>query len=358
VRVSAALPKTVRSGLVAAVSLEVPAVSFDHLQRLSDDAGLFEHARGVIPRRQHGYCVDDVARALVVLGREPELEPTLVDLAASYLAFVSHAQDSAGRCHNRLGYDRRWHDQAGVDDCWGRALWGLGSIAAGAGPTWLRNEALDRFDVSVACRSPWRRSTAFAALGAVAVLQAHPRHSGARRLLVDALPILGRCSDDPSWPWPEARLTYANATVADALIAAGHALQEEAAVADGLALLTWLFEVQTSDGHLSPVGSGGWGYGGPRPRFDQQPIEACALADAAARALAVTADQSWAACLNCCVSWFVGHNDTGMALYDPVTGGGFDGLEREGRNANQGAESTLAAIATFQLARRLGAGRC
>jgi hypothetical protein len=347
-----------RALAVVSASLDVPAVSFDHLLRLSDDTGLFEHARGVIPRREHGYCLDDVARGLVVLSRESQLEPrlVLVDLATRYLAFVAHAQDATGRCHNRLGYDRHWHDEASVDDCWGRAVWGLGTLAASEGPPWLRADALVRFEVSAACRSPWRRATAFAALGAVAVLQAHPDHGGARRLLIDALPALGRSADNPRWPWPEPRLTYANATVADALIGAGDALGEEHAVADGLALLAWLFDVQTADGHLSPVPVGGWASGEPRPAFDQQPIEVSALADAAARALALTGDRSWAACVERCVVWFAGDNDSSMALYDPVTGGCFDGLEREGRNANQGAESTLAALATLQLAQDLGAG--
>lgn len=332
----------------------VRTVSFDHLLRLSDDTGLFEHARGVIPRREHGYCLDDVARGLVVLSRESQL----VDLATRYLAFVAHTQDAGGRCHNRLGYDRRWHDEAGVDDCWGRAVWGLGSLAAGEGPPWLRAEALVRFEVSAACRSPWRRATAFAALGAAAVLRAHPDHGAARRLLVDALPALGRPARDLSWPWPESRLTYANAAVAEALIATGDALGDGRAVAGGLDLLTWLFDVQTFDGHLSPVPVGGWSVGEPRPGFDQQPIEVSALAGGAARALALTGERSWAACVERCVAWFGGANDSGTPLYDPVTGGGFDGLERNGRNANQGAESTLAALATMQLGRDLGVSGC
>jgi hypothetical protein len=286
------------------------------------------------------------------------LEPRLVELAACYLAFVSHAQDRAGRCHNRFGYDRRWHDEASVDDCWGRALWGLGSLAASGVPRWMSAEALDRFEVSAVCRSPWQRATAFAALGAASVLKAYPEHGGARRLLVESLPALGRSGDDPKWPWPEPRLSYANAALPDALIAAGDALGELDAVAEGLTLLAWLFEAQIADGHLSLVPSGGWAWGEPRPGFDQQPIEASALADGAARAFALTGERIWAARLDRCVAWFAGHNDSGVALYDPATGGGFDGLEPAGRNRNQGAESTLAALATLQLARQVGVARC
>jgi hypothetical protein len=333
-------------------------VSFDHLITLSDDTGLFEHARGVIPRREHGYCLDDVARGLVVLSREPQLTPPLIAIASTYMAFVAHAQDSSGRCHNRLGYDRRWKDEAGVDDCWGRAVWGLGSLAASEAIPALQTAALDTFEVSAACRSPWLRATAFSALGAVAVLERYPQHQAARDLLSDAIPILGRPARDRAWPWPEPRLTYANASIADAMIGAGQVLGDHRAVSDGMNLLAWLFEVQTFDGHLSPIPVGGWAAGEPRPAFDQQPIEVSALAEAAARAFALSGEVRWSSWLQDCVDWFTGDNDSGIALYDPHTGGGFDGLESGGRNANQGAESTLAALVTMQLARACGGHRC
>lgn len=328
--------------------------SFDHLLRLSDDTGLLEHACGAIPRREHGYCVDDVARGLVVLSREAQLSPRLVALTGTYLAFVAHAQDATGQCRNRLGFDRQWRDRPGVADCWGRAVWGLGSLAGSGGPPWLGAEALQRFELSAACRSPWRRATAFAALGALAVLEAHPDHNGARSLLADALPALRGRSDDRDWPWPEPRLTYANASIAEALFGAGDALGDEQTVVEGLSLLAWLFDVQTSAGHLSPVAVGGWSRDEPRPAFDQQPIEVAALADAAAWAFALTAEPHWSACVARCAGWFAGDNDSGMVMYDTATGGGFDGLEQGGRNANQGAESTLAALATWQQADRLG----
>ena len=350
---AAARLRSAGAGLDGPPARHLPVGSFDHLLRLSDDTGLFEHACGAIPRREHGYCVDDVARGLVLLSREAELSPPLVALTSTYLAFVAHAQDATGQCRNRLGFDRQWRDIAGVADCWGRAVWGLGSLAATGGLPWLEAEALQRFELSASRRSPWRRATAFAALGALAVLSAHPDHGGARALLADALPALGGHSGDPSWPWPEPRLTYANASVAEALFGAGDALGDERAVAEGLGLLAWLFDVQTTAGRLSPVAVGGWSRGEPRPAFDQQPIEVAALADAAARAFALTAERHWLGCVERCARWFAGDNDSGVAMYDTVTGGGFDGLEPGSRNANQGAESTLAALATLQHGARL-----
>lgn len=326
--------------------------SFAHLRRLSDDTGLFEHARGAVPRREHGYCLDDVARALLVVCREPCPDAALIALAETYLAFVAHAQAPDGAFHNRLGFDRRWHDKAGVGDWWGRALWGLGTAAARGPAPWIRDAAVDMFNTGALLRSPWLRSTTFAALGAAEVLAVAPENNAARDLLAHAAKLIGPPRVDPAWPWPQDRLTYSNAALAEVLIAAGHLLRDDRLLDDGLFLLAWLLEQETLDGHLSPTPVAGRVPGRDRPGFDQQPIEAAAMADACARALAVTGDEQWAAGLALAVGWFLGANDSGIPLADERTGGGCDGLERDGRNENQGAESTLALIAALQHRRR------
>jgi hypothetical protein len=195
---------------------------------------------------------------------------------------------------------------------------------------------------------------AFAALGAAEILTVHPGHTPARRLLTDTATIIGPAGVDTRWLWPEPRLGYANAALADALIAAGHHLGRHAATDKGLRLLAWLLEMETRDDHLSPTPAGGWGPGEPRPGFDQQPIEAAAMADACARALAITGESRWADGLRLAVGWFVGDNDAKTDMFDPATGGGFDGLEPTGRNDNQGAESTLALLSTLQHGRQIG----
>lgn len=337
-------------GIVAA---DLPAPSFQHLLRLSDDVGVLEHARGAMPRRSHGYCVDDVSRTLLVISREPAPPPEVARLAERCLAFLAHAQSPDGRFRNRLGYDRRFEDEPGVGDWWGRALWGLGTAAAAHPTRWVRDEALVSFELGCHVRSPHRRAMAFAGLGAAAVLGFVPGHDGARRLLRAAAEAVGRPSADRSWPWPEPRLAYGNASVAESLVAAGSALGDPQLLDDGLVLLDWLVGTETTDGHLSLTPVGGWAPGEPRPAFDQQPIEAAALADAAARAFHVTGEVRWLDVVGSAAAWFLGANDVGVPLFDPVTGGGHDGLEAGGRNANQGAESTLALLSTMQQARRL-----
>jgi hypothetical protein len=318
---------------------------------MSDDVGLFEHASGPLPRREHGYCLDDVARGLVVLSREPRPTPDLSRLQETFLAFTAHAHDG-GRFHNRLGYDRHWQDATGLGDWWGRAVWGLGSTTAHADRAWVRAEARALFDNAAAQRSPAPRAMAFAALGAAEVLLPYPSHEPARQLLDAAVATIGPIPAEPRWPWPEPRLSYANAALAEALIAAGSLLPSEHVLADGLRVLGWLVDLQTQRGRLSVVPATGWGPGQGPPAFDQQPIEVAALASACARAHAVTGASRWPAMVRLARDWFLGVNDAGARLADRETGGCGDGLRADGASTNQGGESTLALLSTFQLERQ------
>lgn len=328
---------------------------FDHLERLTDNRGLFEHARHAVPRREHGYCVDDVARGLVVVCREPHPGPAARRLARCYLAFVLDAIDSTGACHNRMTTDGQWADDPAAGDWWGRALWGLGVAAAGAPAPGIRARALGGFRIAAQCRSGHLRSMAFAALGAAGLLRRRPDEMAARVLLTDTLAVIGRPKvDDPSWPWPEERLGYANASIAEALIVAGDALPDESALNRGLSLLEFLLRTETRDGHLSVTPAGGRGRDDTGPGYDQQPIEVSALADACASAFRITGQASWRTGISLAWEWFGGNNDSGTPMFDPRTGGGYDGLERGGRNLNQGAESTLAMLSTAQHARNIG----
>jgi hypothetical protein len=328
-----------------------PVPSFAHLARLTDDTGLFEHARHAITRREHGYCTDDVARGLVVTSREPDPPAAVVRLAETYLAFLTHAQDKTGAFHNRLSYDRRWTDEPGVGDCWGRALWGLGTAAAHSPAAWIRNEALMAFAEGATQRSPHPRAMSFAGLGAAEILRGDPDNTLAAVLLADAAAAVGVPGGSQEWPWPQQRLTYANGALAEVLIAAGHLMDDGRLLTNGLRMLAWLRDIQTTDGRLSVVPVQGWQRYAARPRHDQQPIEVAALADAYATAAAVTGDQCWDAGVRQAAAWFLGDNDAGTAMWDPATGGAYDGLTEHGPNLNQGAESTLALISTLQHAR-------
>lgn len=327
--------------------------SYSHLAVLMDEHGVYEHALFDVPRRIDGYCVDDVARALIVLVREPDRAPELDVLAETCLAFLEDAVDVDGRVHNRMASGGGWTDDPALGDWWGRALWALGVTAAHAPTEDARSRALDAFRRAASARSPHGRAMAFATLGAADVLGVRPDDPGAHALLVDGMSTIAIPRDD-RWPWPEPRLRYANAVLPEALLAAGAALDGARIVSRGLGMLRFLVDVETAGGHLSVTGTGGRGPTQTAAQFDQQPIEVAAIADACARAFDITADPSWRDAVALAWAWFAGDNDASTPMFDPESGAGFDGLEPDGRNENRGAESTLAALSTYQHARRLG----
>lgn len=333
--------------------MTVPSPSFEHLLAISDDVGTFEHADHAVARREHGYCTDDVARVLIVVAREPSPTREVAALGRTSLRFLADAQGMGGQVRNRRTALGRWEGRRGVDDCWGRSIWAWGTVMSRDVTGSLGEQAQRCFDRAVGVRSPSPRSMAFAALGAAEVLATDPSHLAAQDVLADAVTTIGPLGAHDGWPWPEPRLSYANAALAEALVAAGHLLQRPAVLDDGLELLGWLLDRETVDGHLSPTPVGGAGALDCAPRFDQQPIEVAAMADACVRAAAVTGETRWSDGLESAVRWFTGDNDAGTVMWNPGTGGGYDGLHAHGPNLNQGAESTLALISTLQHARRL-----
>jgi hypothetical protein len=336
----------------AAMTPAAAAPAYAHLAALTDRVGLFEHALMDAPRPEHGYCVDDAARGLLVTVREPDQSPLLAALTETYLRFLTAALDASGSCRNRRDAGGRWTDAPSLGDWWGRAVWALGTAATRAALPQTRGRAMRAFACASRQRSPHLRATAFAAIGASEVLLARPGDAGARAVVRDALDRI-RSVSSALWIWPEDRLRYSNGSLAEALIVGGSALGDDEATRAGIALLEFLLETETRGDHLSVTGTGGRGPGETEAQFDQQPIEVAALADAAARAFAVTGDARWSGAIGLAWAWFEGRNDSGAVMFDAATGAGFDGLERAGRNENRGAESTLAALSTYQQARRL-----
>src|ERR1700733_3824527 len=309
-------------------AMSYPVTPFGHLQRLTDNIGLIQHADGVVPLHGHGYNVDDVARGLLVICREPSPPQELVVLGRRYLYFLAQAQALGGKFRNHLGYDRRWHDQPGTEDGWGCSLWALGTAAARGPTTGIREESFSRFCRGARASSPSAHAMAFAALGAAEILDSHPGNHTALTLLYRAHIAIGKPAPDAAWPWPEPRLSYANAAIAEAVIVSGHHLGDDRLLRNGLRMLEWLLATETRDGHLSVVSPRGWGPGEAehRPASDQRPAEVAALADACMRAATVTGDDGWLAGVRMSIAWFLGDNDVKVPLVDERTGGCSDGL--------------------------------
>jgi hypothetical protein len=325
--------------------------SYEHLWNMTNSDGLFEHAEFQNPRLDHGYCVDDISRGLVVLSREQERLIEAESVAVIYLRFIKAAQTIDGWSHNRMNISGIWTDSPTLDDCWGRSLWALGSVAARM-PIWSES-AIAAFERGAKNRSPWLHANCFAALGAAEVLSIKPDNEVAQQTLAVTAAMISSARSKNGWPWPESRLRYANGAIPQVLILAGHLLGNPQWLKNGIDLLDWLVGIETHEGHISVTPVGGWGPGEPRPGFDQQPIEVAALADACQCAFDITNDAKWLRIVELCAQWFDGNNDAQILMTDESHSVGYDGLHQFSRNHNSGAESTLAMLSTFQHVKKI-----
>ena len=341
---------------------ELPEIKLDHLRALTDDTGLLQHAVFTVPNYSAGYTTDDNARALEAAVLLEDTGPTQIP-AARYLAFLWHAFNAPhGRFRNELAYDRRWLDEVGSEDCHGRALSALGLLLAHSRNPGLRGLAARLFDLALpavlAFTSP--RAWAFSLLGIHHYLRRFPGDraaQNARERLAARLLELWRAHRSPDWPWFEPILAYSNAALPHALLLAAQGMARPDLLQTALEALGWLIEIQRAGGdHLVPIGSNGfYPRGGPRARFDQQPVEAHATVAACLEAWRATQDPRWRLEAQRAFEWFLGRNDLGLPLYDPSTGGCRDGLHPDRVNQNQGAESTLAFLLSLLEMRRAGA---
>ena len=332
---------------------ELPEIKLNHLARMTDSTGVFQHAIFNVPNFSEGYCTDDNARAFILavlmgaLGEEPE---RLRTLATTCVAFLQHAfNPDTKRFHNHMSFDRKWLDKPGSEDCQGRALWALG-IGVGRSPhrgfQMIAGQLFaSALPVLTEFHSP--RSWAFGLIGIHEYLR---RLSGdsqvnqARENLTNKLMGLFRAHASTDWRWFERELSYDNAKMAHALILTGRATGNAAVLSTGLDALQWLVDLQVSEqGHFRPIGSNGFfRKGAVRAQFDQQPIEAQATISACLEAFRATGELKWYEEAQRAFDWFLGWNDLGLEVYFPESGGCGDGLHIDRVNGNQGAESTLA----------------
>lgn len=331
----------------------LPEIKLDHLFRMTDGTGILQHSKHSIPNRQHGYCVDDNARALIVAIMIQDLHPrdsSMTDLITVYLSFLHHAfNNQNGWFRNFLSYDRNWLEEAGSEDSYGRALWALGvAVALGRnkGQTGLATDLFQQA-LNSAEQFNFPRAVAFTIIATHAYLRRNEKDRKVKdlcKLLSQRLINWFKASATEDWPWFEDILTYDNARLPQALLLSGRLFGDDEMIQTGLRSLSWLQKIQTDEAgqHFSAIGNNGWyTKNGDKAQFDQQPIEAAAMIDACMEAFRCTQDKNWIDVAYQCLNWYLGDNDLQTPLYAHSTGGCRDGLEAEGVNENQGAESSL-----------------
>jgi glycosyltransferase involved in cell wall biosynthesis len=344
----------------------LPSIKLDHLLRMTDSTGMIEHAVFVIPNYPEGYSTDDNARALIIaILLEPfgAIEPRGAgDLASRYLAFLWFAFDPrTKRFRNCLSYERQWQEAEGSEDSHGRALWGLGTVLGRSKDAGLRGAAGRMFELAVPAALEFKspRACAFALLGVLEYLDSFPGDRAALSAsddLANRLLNFYRATRSDDWKWFEDGLAYSNGRLPQALLRAGVRAGNEEMVAAGLEALDWLVALQRCEvkGHFVPIGTQGfYSKTTERARFDQQPVEACAVVSACLQAYRATGKGRWRKEAWSAFNWFLGDNDLQIALYDSTTGGCRDGLHPDRANENQGGESTLSFLMALLEMRKL-----
>jgi hypothetical protein len=326
----------------------LPEFSLEHLTRLTDDTGIFQHAKFTIPLRSEGYTTDDNARALIVTTRHYAIYHKLesLQLLDRYLAFILHACNADGTVRNFMNFDRTWRENEPANDALGRAIWAFGTLLEQPPRETYIPIARERIDITMPLiEKQSLRGKAYAILGLAGCLKRFPDADNVRECMRTAGEMIANRYKDNhkgDWLWFEDKLTYDNAILPCALFTAATILKESRFLNVARETCEFLLTNIYTGTHFSFVGCNGWfPKGGIKAKYDQQPIEAAGTILMLKAAYGATKDKKYLALQRKAFNWFLGENDLGLPLYDSKTKGCCDGLGDGGVNENQGAESTL-----------------
>jgi len=332
--------------------LDLPPLNLDHVQRMTDSTGIFQHALFDIPNFREGYTTDDNARALILCilleSTDAHLQKQAYKLAPHYMAFLNYAySEQTRRFRNFMSFDRYWLEEVGSEDSHGRALWALGTVLGRSNSQGMVGLASRIFSSALPgvqdFTSP--RTWAYTMLG----IHEYLKRLGGDRVVREVLTHLSeklfqlyKANSKPEWSWFEEIVSYGNAILPHALLISATELGRNDMKDAALKSLKWLIDQQTEDGYFNFIGNNGfYPRAGEKAAFDQQPIEVQSMVSACLYTYSVTQDNYWYQQARSAFEWLLGRNHLGEILYVPHTGGCRDGLHPNGVNQNQGAESTL-----------------
>jgi len=326
-------------------------IALGHLDRMTDSTGLIQHAIDSVPRRESGYTIDDNARALRLCTRLwcERPDERMLSRITTYLSLLEYSRRAGGGFHNLLSYQRQWMDTDSDGDCQGQAVRALAEVLGSTLPMDIRTLAREMIEGVLPTLAELRSIRAQAY---VILAWGHLRAAGATNvksleaLAKSASHRLAECyhrSQRPDWQWFESRMTYANAVLPHALFVAAQCWPKESFLEVAKTSFAFLDQETTHDGFFWPVGNAGWySHGEEKAPYDQQPLEAVTMAEAALDAFIAYDGEDHLGAFGRACGWFLGRNSLGLSLVDVPAGSCCDGLMASGVNRNQGAESTLA----------------
>jgi len=349
-KILAARPEVVVEKETTIDPLILPPFSLAHIKRLTDDTGIIQHAKFGIPNLKEGYCLDDNARALlmVLMAYRQKKNSLALDLAPIYLSYIHYMQNKNGTFRNFLSFSRVFLDEVGSEDSFGRTIWALGYLLANEpNDAYYQTGKLIFFDASQNFENLHSiRGIANTIVGISYYLRSNPNDDSITERLRNLASKLVKHYEEnstPDWKWFEPLLAYDNGILPLALLHSAEILKDEKITSTALETMNFLSEITLKDGYLSIVGNEKWYKKDAEcSMFAQQPVDALAMVLMFHQAFRLTKDKEYLNKLFACFMWFLGENDLRMSLFDFETKGCCDGFEKYGVNRNQGAESSLA----------------
>ncbi|MCJ0743400.1 glycosyltransferase family 4 protein [Pedobacter montanisoli] len=329
----------------------MPKFSLEYVMHLTDDTGIFQHAKFGIPNRKEGYCLDDNSRALLMalMAYQETGSQEALNLMPVYLSYIHDMQLENGDFRNFLSFSREYLDEHGSEDSFGRTIWALGYLIHAA-----PNRSFVEFGREVLFNAiphfkklEHLRGIVNVLIGLSYYLKVHPYDETVRAeldLLTKKLITAYKINKTEGWNWFEEQMTYDNALFPLALFHVAEITEDSEAKRIALESMEHIEKVTCHGNIINPVGNNGWYSKNDQkmPLYDQQAIELMAMVLMYSQAYVVTKESSYIKKMFSCYMWFMGENSLRIPLYDNETKGCADGLHDAGINRNQGAESTLA----------------
>jgi glycosyltransferase involved in cell wall biosynthesis len=335
------------------LKFRIPPLNLLHYQKMTTDFGMLQFSNIHSPDIKSGYTLDDNARALIVACMHYEVLPNELNfkMLNKYFQFIRYCQQVSGSFLNYVNFEKQFTSQnstVNLSDANGRAIWAIGYMISKhlILPNLLiqlAEDALEKCEHAIEnMHSP--RAMAFAIKG---LYYANQKEKSERRsqlieLLGQRLFQMFQHESDFNWQWFESYLTYANSVLPEALLMAGISSNryEFKDIAKGA--MDFLLSKTFYKNQMRVVSNKTWLHKGEVAlKYGEQPLDVCYTVLALDTFLKVYPLAPYQAIIRHCFNWFLGNNQLNQIVYNPSTGGCYDGLEEDHVNINQGAESLV-----------------
>ncbi len=337
----------------ATLKYAFPPISLQHVKRLTTNMGMIQFANISLPDLQSGYTLDDNARALIAVTRHFAMtgEQTDLYLMEAYLNLILHCQQPLGNFYNYVDADGHFfekNDHENLEDANGRAIWALGELIAQhhALNELFTQRAHNSIQLSLCyiatMKSP--RAVAFALKGLYHRNMVQPSEILRKTIVQFADNLVSKYNSvsDAGWQWYEEYLTYGNSVLPEAVLYAYLTTGNPMYLSISKQSFNFLLSIIFQNGHIRVVSNQGWHIKGqPTSQFGEQPIDVAYTILALGLFYDTFHEPHYLLKMEQAFSWFLGKNHLQQIMYNPSSGGCYDGLEEKHINLNQGAESTV-----------------